>query len=101
MSKTRLEHTPETVSLSDLAKKASSYIARLVEGTSRQLLVLRHNKPAAVVMSIERYEELSRLIEELEDAQDVKAAEQRVGDLNTLDFDRAFDNARPAYETFR
>lgn len=75
------DHLPEFMSLTDLARKVSATIERLFTGKSDQVVILRHNEPAAVLMSTERYESLISLIDALEKAEDERLAAERIGEI--------------------
>lgn len=75
------DHLPEFMSLTDLARKVSATIERLFTGKSDQVVILRHNEPAAVLMSTERYESLISLIDALEKAEDERLATERIGEI--------------------
>ena len=55
----KAEHLPRMVSLTELSRKVSATIDKLLKGDDEeQVLVMRHNEPAAVLMSAARYERL-------------------------------------------
>lgn len=87
------QHLPEFMSLSDLSRKVSATVERLVTGRSEQVVILRHNEPAAVLMSTERYESLINLIEQLERTEDKHLLEERISELQSgrgLSLEKAF-----------
>lgn len=89
------QHLPEFMSLSDLSRKVSATVERLVTGRSEQVVILRHNEPAAVLMSTERYESLINLIEKLERAEDKHLLEERLKDVRSghgLELEKAFSD---------
>ena len=55
----------DLVSITDLARSASKLIGKLLSGESSQMVVLRNNKPAAVIITPELYDQMSRAIEKL------------------------------------
>jgi antitoxin StbD len=59
-----LKHASQAVSSTDLQKKTRELLDRLANSQQDHVVVMRDNKPAAVMMAAERYE---ALIEELED----------------------------------
>ncbi len=58
--------TDDLISISDANRLGVSALIREVE-EGRQRLVLRNNKPVAVVMSVERFEQLQQLQDDLID----------------------------------
>ncbi len=56
-------YIPNIIGIGDFQKKASVYLKRL-KGAFREGLLVSHNKPQAVLMSLDRYEELRRLEDE-------------------------------------
>lgn len=89
------QHLPEFMSLSDLSRKVSATVERLVTGRSEQVVILRHNEPAAVLMSTERYENLINLIEQLERGESRPHRDERTSDvrrLRSLDLEKAFSD---------
>lgn len=89
------QHLPEFMSLSDLSRKVSATVERLVTGRSEQVVILRHNEPAAVLMSTERYESLINLIEQLERTEDRHLLEERISEVRSgrgLELEKAFSD---------
>ena len=67
----------DLVSVTDLARSASKLVGRLLSGESEQMVVLKNNKPAAVIISPEVYQQLLQAVEDLETLQDIQTATQR------------------------
>ena len=61
-----LVDTADFISISDANRLGVSALVREAEA-GHELIVLRNNKPAAVVVSIQRWEQLQRLQEDLID----------------------------------
>jgi prevent-host-death family protein len=61
-----LVETDDLISISDANRLGVSALIREAE-EGRQRLVLRNNKPVAVVMSVERFEQLQQLQDDLID----------------------------------
>lgn len=59
-----LSRASQVVSFTDLQKKTRELLDRVIVGEEDHFVVMRDNKPAAVMMAAERYE---ALIDELED----------------------------------
>jgi antitoxin StbD len=59
-----LKNADQAVSSTDLQKKTRELLDRIATGRQDHFVVMRDNKPAAVMMATEKYE---ALIEELED----------------------------------
>ena len=59
--------TADLISVTDASQLGVSALVREAE-EGRERIVLRNNKPVAAVVSIERFEELQRLEEDLVDA---------------------------------
>ena len=90
----KAEHLPRMVSLTELSRKVSATIDRLLKGDDEeQVLVMRHNEPAAVLMSAARYERLMATLEAYERAEDERLAAERMheaGDGNGVTLEEAF-----------
>ena len=71
-----LEHI---ISVSELGRGKASKVIQNVENNKEQYIVVKNNKPQAIIMSIEEYSELQRLKEEYEL---LKLASQRVAEIN-------------------
>lgn len=67
----------DLVSVTDLARTASKLIGRLLSGESEQMVVLRNNKPAAVIITPDAYERFINAVEELETMHDIQVATAR------------------------
>lgn len=50
------------IGIGEFQKNASSLLKRL-QGSQREGLIVSHNKPQAIIMSLDRYEELKRFEE--------------------------------------
>ncbi len=59
-----LNRADQAISSTDLQKKTRELLDRISDGKQDHFVVMRDNRPAAVMMAAERYE---ALIEELED----------------------------------
>jgi antitoxin StbD len=59
-----LKHADQAISSTDLQKKTRELLDRISGGKQDHYVVMRDNRPAAVMMATERYE---ALIEELQD----------------------------------
>ncbi len=59
-----LKRADQAISSTDLQKKTRDLLDRISQGKQDHFVVMRDNRPAAVMMATERYE---ALIEELED----------------------------------
>ena len=90
----KAQQLPRMVSLTELSRKVSATIDKLLKGDGEeQILVMRHNEPAAVLMSATRYERLMATLEAYERAEDERLAAERMheaGDGNEVDLDEAF-----------
>jgi|AZII01.1.fsa_nt_gi PHD/YefM family antitoxin component YafN of YafNO toxin-antitoxin module len=75
----------DLVSITDLARSASKLIGKLLSGESSQMVVLRNNKPAAVIITPELYDQMSRAIEKLETLEDIEIASMRSRDSEKND----------------
>jgi antitoxin StbD len=71
-----LKNANQAVSSTDLQKKTRELLDRIAKGQQEHFVVMRDNKPAAVMMATERYE---ALIEELEDLRIEAVARTRLG----------------------
>jgi antitoxin StbD len=71
-----LNRANQAVSSTDLQKKTREILDQISEPGHDHLVVMRDNRPAAVMMGAERYE---ALIEELEDLRIEAVARARVG----------------------
>lgn len=67
----------DLVSITDLARSASKLVGKLLSGESERMVVLKNNKPAAVILSPELYQQLLQAVEELETLQDIHNATLR------------------------
>lgn len=54
------------ISVSDLGRGKASKVIQSVESNKEQFIVVKNNKPQAVIMSVDEYNELLELREELE-----------------------------------
>lgn len=66
-------HAGRTVSVTELKRNFSAVLAQAGDDP---VAVLNHNKPEAYLLSAAQYE---RLLERLEDLEDVKLAQERAG----------------------
>ena len=64
--------TDEMVSSTDIMRRFPKILAQLRGHELEKVFVMRNNKPEAVFISIERYEEMMEYLEELEIAMIVK-----------------------------
>ena len=71
-----LNRADQAISSTDLQKKTRELLDRISEGKQDHFVVMRDNRPAAVMMAAERYE---ALIEELEDLRVEAVARARLG----------------------
>ncbi|MCU0831578.1 MAG: type II toxin-antitoxin system Phd/YefM family antitoxin [Rhizobiaceae bacterium] len=65
----------QAVSSTDLQKRTRELLDRVVSGEEAHFVVMRDNKPAAIIMATERFE---ALIEELEDLRTEAIARDRL-----------------------
>lgn len=70
-----LERADQAISSTDLQKKTRELLDRISKGRQDHYVVMRDNRPAAVMMATERYE---ALIEELEDLRIEAVTRQRL-----------------------
>jgi len=59
LKKKKYQYVPNIVSSSDLQRKSGKIIDRVKEST-QPYIVVRNNKPQAVILAIDEYEELKR-----------------------------------------
>ncbi len=71
-----LKRADQAISSTDLQKKTRELLDRISNGRQDHYVVMRDNRPAAVLMATERYE---ALIEELEDLRIESVARARLG----------------------
>lgn len=71
-----LNRADQAISSTDLQKKTRELLDSIAGGEHDHFVVMRDNRPAAVMMATERYE---ALIEELEDLRIEAVARQRLG----------------------
>lgn len=71
-----LKRADQAISSTDLQKKTRELLDRISGGKQDHYVVMRDNRPAAVMMATERYE---ALIEELEDLRIEAVARARLG----------------------
>jgi prevent-host-death family protein len=71
------------ISVSELGRGKASKVIQNVESNKEQYIVVKNNKPQAIIMSIEEYSDLQRLREEYEL---LKLATQRVAESNEADY---------------
>ena len=57
------KYIPNMIGICDFQKRASSYLKKIKE-QKREGILVSHNKPQAVLMSLQRYQELRQLEEE-------------------------------------
>ncbi|SFV88484.1 hypothetical protein MNB_SUP05-SYMBIONT-7-205 [hydrothermal vent metagenome] len=70
----------ELASATQVAKQFGEYITKVKEGAVDKIGILKNNKLNAVILSVDRYEELSEAMEILEDIQTYETIKDR---LNT------------------
>ena len=71
------------ISVSELGRGKASKVIQNVESNKEQYIVVKNNKPQAIIMSIEEYSDLQRLREEYEL---LKLAAQRVAESNESEY---------------
>lgn len=71
------------ISVSELGRGKASKVIQNVESNKEQYIVVKNNKPQAIIMSIEEYSNLQSLREEYEL---LKLATQRVAESNESDY---------------
>jgi len=59
LKKKKYQYIPNIISASDLQRKSGKVIDRVKEST-QPYIVVRNNKPQAVILAIDQYEELKR-----------------------------------------
>lgn len=70
-----LSRADQAVSVTDIARSAKKYFDRLISGEQDRYVVMRNNTPAAVMLSVEEYEQL---MDELSDLQIDRIAAARL-----------------------
>lgn len=70
-TKKTFKYTPNTVSISEFQRGAGKLVDRIREST-QPYFIIRNNKPEAVILPIEEYEELRRMKEDKEAYEDVE-----------------------------
>ncbi len=78
--------TGDMVSVTEIGSRGvSHYVTQAAEG--RDLVVLRNNKPAAMLISVERYEQMQRALDQVADLAlgTARLAMAEGGDLTNLD----------------
>lgn len=86
MSLAKADNLPRMVSLTELSRKVSATIDNLLKGDGdNQVVILRHNEPAAVLMSAQRYRRLMETIEAYELAEDERLAAERMAEAERDD----------------
>jgi len=76
------------ISVSELGRGKASKVIQNVESNKEQYIVVKNNKPQAIIMSIEEYSDLQKLREEYEL---LKLAAQRVSESNDAEY-RSIDD---------
>ena len=71
------------ISVSELGRGKASKVIRNVESNKEQYIVVKNNKPQAIIMSIEEYSDLQNIKEEYEL---LKVAAQRVAETNEEEY---------------
>ncbi len=69
----------EMLSATELSKKTGSVLTDLAEHMHRKFVIMRNNRPHAVLLSMDEYE---HLLEQVEDAELSQVAEERLADYN-------------------
>lgn len=69
-AKKTFKYTPNTVSISDFQRGAGKLVDRIREST-QPYFIMRNNKPEAVILPIEEYEEYQRVKSEAEAVADI------------------------------
>ena len=78
--------TGDMVSVTEIGSRGvSHYVTQAAEG--RDLVVLRNNKPAAMLISVERYEQMQRALDQVADLAlgTARLAMAEDGELTNLD----------------
>jgi len=70
----------EMLSATELSKRTGSVLTDLAEHMHRKFVIMRNNRPNAVLLSMDEYE---HLLEQVEDAELLQVAEKRL-----VDYDR-------------
>ena len=68
----------ELIPSSVFAKQFGSYLTQIREGVTDKLAILKNNKVEAVLVSKDEYERMQIAIEELEDQEIMRIAEERL-----------------------
>ena len=76
------------ISVSELGRGKASKVIQNVESNKEQYIVVKNNKPQAIIMSIEEYSDLQKLREEYEL---LKLAAQRVAENTDAEY-KSFDD---------
>lgn len=74
-----IERAEQILNSTDLSRRTKAVLDSLSTGTGHKLLVMRDNKPAAVMLSIAEYE---AQMDELEDLRMESLAAQRLADFD-------------------
>lgn len=82
------------ISVSDLGRGKASKVIQTVEEKKEQYIVMKNNKPQAIIMSIDEYSDLQRMREEYELLQE---ATLRVAETNEEEY-KSFDDVMKELE---
>jgi len=82
------------ISVSELGRGQASKVIQNVESNKEQYIVVKNNKPQAIIMSIEEYSDLQNLREEYEL---MKLATQRVAESNDAEYS-SFDEVMKEFD---
>lgn len=75
-----LDRADQAISSTDLQKNTRHLLDRIADGQQDRYVIIRDNRPTAVMLSTERYE---ALMSELEDLRIETLAQQRLASLQT------------------
>ena len=76
-----LDNTNQAISSTELQRNARVLLDRMADGSQDRYVVIRDNRPTAVMLSTERYE---ALIDELEDLRMEALARERLASIKQL-----------------
>ena len=74
-----LERADQAISVTDLSKTASDVFNKLSTGEQDRYVIMKNNAPAAVVMSVDKFESL---MDELDDLRIEAVARERLANIN-------------------
>ena len=70
----------EMVGITELSKSLGSYLDKVTSNTLNKLVIIRRNKPEAVIVPIEEYEHMRKVADYLEDLEIANIIKTRVLD---------------------